>query len=94
MRKNEFDQVIGEALPDFQLGEFTKVATLNGKTVRLERLSIDHAKDLYETTYGPTTPASHWTYYPLEGFTDFASFEDFFSQQVASTNPYHMAIVD
>ncbi|MEG3298735.1 GNAT family protein [Streptococcus suis] len=90
---NSFDQEIGSPLPNHTTGAFPNINILEGKTVRLEKLSLHHADDLYQF-YGPNAKKSDWTYLPIDPFADRVSFQAYFQKMMASFDPYYLAIVD
>ncbi|HEM2541278.1 TPA: GNAT family N-acetyltransferase [Streptococcus suis] len=90
---NSFDQEIGSPLPNHTTGAFPNINILEGKTVRLEKLSLHHADDLYQF-YGPNAKKADWTYLPIEPFEDRATFQDYFQTLLDSTDPYYLAIID
>ncbi|MGC4386059.1 GNAT family protein [Streptococcus suis] len=90
---NSFDQEIGSPLPNHTTGAFPNINILEGKTVRLEKLNLHHADDLYQF-YGPNAKKSDWTYLPIDPFADRVSFQVYFQQMIASFDPYYLAIVD
>ncbi|HEM2547703.1 TPA: GNAT family N-acetyltransferase [Streptococcus suis] len=90
---NSFDQEIGSPLPNHTTGAFPNINILEGKTVRLEKLSLHHADDLYQF-YGPNAKKADWTYLPIEPFADRDSFQAYFQKMMASFDPYYLAIVD
>lgn len=90
---NSFGQEIGSPLPNHTTGAFPNINILEGKTVRLEKLSLRHADDLYQF-YGPNAKKSDWTYLPIDPFADRVSFQAYFQQMMASFDPYYLAIVD
>ncbi|WP_105154696.1 GNAT family N-acetyltransferase [Streptococcus suis] len=90
---NSFDQEIGSPLPNHTTGAFPNINILEGKTVRLEKLNLHHADDLYQF-YGPNAKKSDWTYLPIDPFADRDSFQAYFQKMIASFDPYHLAIVD
>ncbi|CYV16375.1 TPA: GNAT family N-acetyltransferase [Streptococcus suis] len=90
---NSFGQEIGMPLPHYTSGEQPSLETIQGQTVRLEKLSLRHADDLYQF-YGPNAKKSDWTYLPIDPFADRVSFQAYFQQMMASFDPYYLAIVD
>ncbi|MEG3270993.1 GNAT family protein [Streptococcus suis] len=90
---NSFGQEIGLPLPHYSSGERPSLKTIQGHTVRLEKLSLHHADDLYQF-YGPNAKKADWTYLPIEPFADRDSFQDYFQKMTASFDPYYLAIVD
>ncbi|HFI0267764.1 TPA: GNAT family N-acetyltransferase [Streptococcus suis] len=90
---NSFGQEIGMPLPYYTCGERPSLETIQGHTVRLEKLSLHHADDLYQF-YGPNAKKSDWTYLPIEPLADRDSFQAYFQKMMASFDPYYLAIVD
>lgn len=94
MRLNEFNQPIGDALPDFTPGEWPQINQLTGNFVTVEPINLArHFESAYEF-YGPQSPQEQWTYLPMEAFTSQADFKEYFSQMAASKDPYYLAVVD
>lgn len=93
MSINSFGQEIGSPLPNHTTGAFPNINILEGKTVRLEKLNLHHADDLYQF-YGPNAKKSDWTYLPIDPFSDRVSFHAYFQKMMASFDPYYLAIVD
>lgn len=90
---NSFGQEIGLPLPHYSSGERPSLETIQGYTVRLEKLSLHHADDLYQF-YGPSAKKADWTYLALEPFENRATFQDYFQTLLDSTDPYYFAIID
>ncbi|NQH96496.1 GNAT family N-acetyltransferase [Streptococcus suis] len=90
---NSFGQEIGLPLPHYSSGERPSLDILQGKTVRLEKLGLQHADDLYQF-YGPSAKKADWTYLALEPFADRDSFQAYFQTMLDSLDPYYLAIVD
>lgn len=93
MRYNHFGQAIGEALEGFYEGEFPNISTLEGQTVRIEKLNLRHEEDLYKV-YGPASPTQHWTYLSIEPFHNRDDFHQYLTDRMASTDPYYLTIID
>lgn len=51
MRYNRFNQLVGDVVENFTEGKNPKIDTLNGKTVRIEKINPDHFEDLFQV-YG------------------------------------------
>ncbi len=47
MRYNRFNQLVGDVVENFTEGKNPKIDTLNGKTVRIEKINPDHFEDLF-----------------------------------------------
>ncbi|HEL1784938.1 GNAT family protein [Streptococcus suis] len=90
---NSFGQEIGLPLPHYSSGERPSLKTIQGHTVRLEKLSLHHADDLYQF-YGPNAKKADWTYLPIAPLADRDSFQAYFQKMMASFDPYYLAIVD
>lgn len=92
MRYNEFNQPIGDALPDYHVGERPSITTLEGDSVIIEKLSMQHADDLYEAY--TNSPLSMWTYLSVEPFENRADFDAYLQAHCQSSDPYHLTIID
>lgn len=93
MTFNEYGQLIGDNLPDYQPGSLPDLKELDGQTVRIEKLTSRHTEDLYQV-YGPDSPEKNWTYLSLEPFEDKASFTRYIEEMSQSTDPYYLVIID
>lgn len=93
MPYNEFQQPIGEALPNFQEGTLPSITVLDGKTVRIEKTNLTHEEDLFEF-YGPSNSPDFWTYLSIDSFKNHEEFHTFFLNMVASNDPYYLTIID
>lgn len=92
MRYNEFNQPIGEALPNFSKGERPTIKLLQGQYCRLEKLSATkHLDDLFEVY---SSPQHYWTYLSLEPFQQKADLMAYLSEIETSQDPYYFAIID
>ena len=94
MKINELGQPIGDALPNFKLGDLPKLERLEGQYVIVECLSKDkHGADLYEV-YGPDSPADMWTYLfqnPVQSQEEWSALLD---QMLTAQDRFYYAIVD
>nr|AWI66824.1 Acetyltransferase [Piromyces sp.] len=93
MRYNEYNQPIGDAVENYEKGEWPEVSCLEGKTVRVEKLNIKHASDMYEY-FGPKSNPTTWTYIPLNQYNSYDVFENFVKKWVESRDPYYFSIID
>ena len=94
MRMNELGQPIGDALPDFQLGDLPNLERIEGQYVIIERLSKDkHGTDLYEV-YGPDSPVDMWTYLFQTPAQSQAEWSQKLDLMLAAQDRFHYAIVD
>jgi RimJ/RimL family protein N-acetyltransferase len=64
-----------------------------GRSVRLEPLSVAHARDLYAATHGPDADEV-WRYLFSGPYADFASFEAYVAAGAQSTDDVRYAIID
>ena len=94
MRYNDYQQPIGDALPDYCAGETPSVDCLQGRYCRLEKLDAErHGNDLYEV-YGPEAPEPSFTYLSLNPVADRAELETLLKRMEESTDPYYLAVID
>ena len=94
MRYNDYQQPIGDALPDYCAGETPSVDCLQGRYCRLEKLDAErHGNDLYEV-YGPEAPEQSFTYLSLNPVADRAELETLLKRMEESTDPYYLAVID
>lgn len=94
MRYNDYQQPIGDALPDYCAGETPSVDCLQGRYCRLEKLDAErHGNDLYEV-YGPEAPEQSFTYLSLSPVADRAELETLLKRMEESTDPYYLAVID
>ncbi|OOF54968.1 GNAT family N-acetyltransferase [Rodentibacter genomosp. 2] len=92
MRYNQFNQPIGEALPNFSKGERPNIHLLQGQYCRLERLSAaKHIDDLFEVY---SSPQRYWTYLALEPFQQKEALMAYLREIETSQDPYYFAIID
>ncbi|MFC2392570.1 MAG: GNAT family N-acetyltransferase [Rothia aeria] len=94
MRYNDYQQPIGDALPDYRAGETPSIDCLQGRYCRLEKLDAErHGDDLYEV-YGPEAPKPSFTYLSLNPVADRAELETLLKRMEESTDPYYLAVID
>lgn len=94
MRYNDYQQPIGDALPDYRAGETPSIDCLQGRYCRLEKLDAErHGNDLYEV-YGPEAPEQSFTYLSLSPVADRAELETLLKRMEESTDPYYLAVID
>ena len=94
MRYNDYQQPIGDALPDYRAGETPSVDCLQERYCRLEKLDAErHGNDLYEV-YGPEAPEQSFTYLSLNPVADRAELETLLKRMEESTDPYYLAVID
>ena len=94
MTTNQYNQPIGEALPNFSLGEMPTIKVLEGVYCRLERLSTEkHLDDLSEFYLEANTNPADWTYLFLSPLKDKEELRTLLTKQEASADPYYFSIV-
>lgn len=94
MRYNDYQQPIGDALPDYRAGDTPSIDSLQGRYCRLEKLDAErHGNDLYEV-YGPEAPEPNFTYLSLNPVADRAELETLLKRMEESTDPYYLAVID
>jgi len=94
MRYNDYQQPIGDALPNYRAGETPSIDCLQGRYCRLEKLDAErHGNDLYEV-YGPEAPEQSFTYLSLNPVADRAELETLLKRMEESTDPYYLAVID
>lgn len=96
MRKNQFDQLIGEEVSCFSAGEMPSLQYMEGKYCYLEKLnSSRHFDDLW-CVYGTDSELKNWTYLSafLGRFGDKNTFSEFLKQQEQASDPYLLVIMD
>lgn len=94
MRLNEFNQPIGDALPDFTPVELPQIKQLSGNFAMVEPVNVEKHLDSAYEFYGPQSPKDQWTYLPINAFESKADFETYFTQMAASKDPYYLAVID
>ena len=94
MRYNDYQQPIGDALPNYCAGGTPSIDCLQGRYCRLEKLDAErHRDDLYEV-YGPEAPKPSFTYLSLNPVADRAELETLLKRMEESTDPYYLAVID
>lgn len=96
MRKNQFDQLIGEEVSCFSAGEMPSLQYMEGKYCYLEKLnSSRHFDDLW-CVYGTDSELKNWTYLSafLGRFEDKNTFSEFLMQQELGIDPYVFVIIE
>ena len=94
MTTNKYNQPIGEALPNFSLGEMPTIKVLEGVYCRLEHLSAEkHLDDLSEFYLEANANPADWTYLFLSPLKDKEELRTLLTKQEASADPYYFSIV-
>lgn len=93
-RENQLGQPIGAPLPDWQPRPLPPATVMQGRTVRLEKLSaLQHGEDLW-TAFQSDHEGRVWTYLPDGPFERRDDFDGFLSRCEASPDPMFFAILD
>ena len=94
MTINEYNQPIGETLPNFSLGEMPTIKVLEGVYCQLEHLSAEkHLDNLSEFYLEANTNPADWTYLFLSPLKDKEELRTLLTKQEASADPYYFSIV-
>ena len=87
---NEFGQPVGETLDGWTSAQRPGGVVLEGRTVRLEPLSLAHTEALY-TAFAPA-PLGHWTYMPWGPFAASEAYAEWVDASVRSEAVEYMVI--
>jgi len=91
---NEFGQLLGQPVPDWQPPPAPPREPMEGRFCRLEVLNLEaHAKHLYEAIAGDPDARS-WTYLPYGPFTTFENYRDWMNATCLGADPMFFAIID
>lgn len=91
---NAYDQPVGIALPSWSGATPPSPITLEGRTCRLEPVSVDrHAKDLF-AAYDTAPDGRDWTYLPTGPYEAFADYRAWLNEAESSRDPLHFAVID
>ncbi|WP_327352321.1 GNAT family N-acetyltransferase [Streptomyces sp. NBC_01304] len=94
IRLNEYDQPVGEPVPDWTPRPRPAAVTLTGRRCRLEPLNADtHTADLY-AAYRSGPDHRDWTYMSSGPFDDPQDYRRHVEGMAASTDPRHYAVID
>lgn len=92
-KENEFGQLLGDPLPDWQTRCLPQPVTLNGYTCRIEPLNVEkHADDLF-AAYS-LVDGRLWTYTFQKPFTSIYEFRRFIELTTANGEGIGFAIID
>lgn len=90
---NQFGQLIGDALPDWQPRQHPQRVVLEGRFCRLEPLSQRHAEALF-AAHQLATDSRHWTWLLREPESSLAAFSEWVASVETLTDPIHFAVID
>ena len=83
---------IGAALPDWKAPPRPSRTVMQGRTCRLEPLTVEHASGLYHA-HSVDTDGRMWTYVPNGPYSAEATYREWVWNAAASADPLHYAIV-
>lgn len=93
-RVNEYDQPIGEPLPDWQPAKAPGDQPMTGRYCRLERVNVElHLDDLFEA-YSAAPDDRDWTYLNVGPFRTRDAYRDCLTAFAASPDPLHHTVID
>ncbi|MFJ9517997.1 GNAT family N-acetyltransferase [Kitasatospora sp. NPDC101801] len=94
MRRNEFDQPVGDPLPGWSPRPRPAAVTLKGDRCRLEPLDPErHAAELH-AAYRSGADERDWTYMYAGPFESAAEYYRYAEAAAAGTDPRHYAVID
>ena len=95
MNTNQYNQPIGEALPDFSVGETPHITLLEGNYCWLEPLSVaKHLDDLSDFYLESNAVMPDWTYLSIAPAKNKEALHALLTKQEAAADPYFLTIVD
>ena len=90
---NQYQQPVGEALPDWRPRPFPQRLTFEGHFCRLEPLSVDHAAALFQAHQQAPDNRS-WTWLTREPEKNEAEYRHWVESNCALRDPIHFAVID
>lgn len=90
---NDYQQPIGNAMPDWQGCPRPERIVLEGRFCRLEPLASAHTAALW-AAWNTAKDDRGWTYLSVGPFSDQQQFADFIDTASRSNDPLHYAVVD
>lgn len=91
---NEFDQPVGNSLPNWTPPIHPARETMIGRFCRVEPIEPDrHAKDLFDAIMCDKNDRD-WTYLPYGPFSEFESYLDWMKRFCLSNDPLFFAVID
>lgn len=94
MRKNQYGQPIGEALPHWQPAGIPGHTPLQGRFCRLEPLNLARWGDALYQAYQTAEDDRDWTYLFWERPQSHADFQRYLQAQVSSADRNTMVVID
>lgn len=90
---NEYQQPVGNSLPDWKPCPRPERITLQGRYCHLEPLSRTHTDDLW-AAWSTAKDSRGWTYLSIGPFSGKQQFSEFIETAAQSNDPLHYAVVD
>jgi RimJ/RimL family protein N-acetyltransferase len=82
-------------VPDWKPARLPDKQTLEGRFIRLEKLSVAlHADGLWHALQGPEADAKLWDYLPYGPFEERPAFDEWLARHEADSEPWFYAVVD
>ena len=82
-------------VPDWQPARLPDTRTLEGRFIRLEKLSVTrHADGLWAALQGPGSDPKLWDYLPYGPFPERGEFDAWLSRHEADSDPWFYTVVD
>ena len=95
MNTNQYNQPIGDALPNFSVGATPHITLLEGNYCLLEPLSVaKHLDDLSDFYLEASAVMPDWTYLSIAPAKNKEELHALLTKQEASADPYFLTIVD
>lgn len=92
--RNQYDQPIGPAIPEWSERPLPSAITLEGQYCRLEPLRVaDHADDLFDA-YQQAPDDRDWTYLSIGPWHNVEEYRAFVTAAKKSQDPRHYAVID
>jgi RimJ/RimL family protein N-acetyltransferase len=86
---------MSKLVPDWQPARLPDRRTLQGRFIRLEKLSVaQHADGLWTALQGPDADPKLWDYLPYGPFVQRDEFNAWLARHAADTDPWFYAVVD
>jgi RimJ/RimL family protein N-acetyltransferase len=92
--KNEFDQVIGHAVKNWQPAQRPLKGSLRGAYCIVEPLDIAKHAELLFTALQQDNSGESWTYLPYGPFNAYHEFKDWLIASTAGDDPVLYAVID
>ena len=90
---NQFGQIVGTPIPDWQPRPWPQRVTLEGERCRLEPLKSAHAQALYQA-YALAEDGRGWTWLPQEAEITAGQYSAWVSEVENLRDPVHFAVMD